>query len=55
MFMTQMSKYMNESKNEMGQDFKMNPMDSLNSKEMKKVMKGILSFEHFVNLNVKII
>ena len=46
---------MNERKSEMGQDLKMNPKDALNSKEMKKVMKGILSFEHFVNLNVRII
>ncbi len=55
MFMTKLSKYMNESKTEMGQDFKINPKEALNSKEMEKVMKGILSFEHFVNLNVKII
>ncbi len=46
---------MNESKTEIGQDLKMNPKEALNSKEMKKVMKGILSFENFVNLNVKII
>ncbi len=39
----------------MGKDLKMNPMETLNSKEMKKVMKEILSFEHFVNLNVRII
>ncbi len=46
---------MNESKSEMGQDLKMNPKEALNSKEMKKIMKGMLTFEHFVNLNVKII
>ena len=46
---------MNESKTEMGQDLKMNPKEALNSKEMKNVMEGILSFEHFVNLNVRII
>jgi hypothetical protein len=46
---------MNESKTEMGQDLNMNPKDALNSKEMIKVMKGMLSYEHFVNLNVNII
>ncbi len=46
---------MNERKSEMGQNLNMNPKEALNSKEMKKIMKGILSFEHFVNLNVKII
>ncbi len=33
----------------------MNPQDALNSKEMKKVMERMLSFDNFVNLNVKII
>ena len=46
---------MYESKTEMGQNLNMNPKDALNLKEMKKVMKGMLSYEHFVNLNVKII
>ncbi len=46
---------MNESKTEMGQDLNMNPKDAINSNEMKKIMKGMLSFENFVNLNVRII
>ncbi len=55
MFMNKLSKYMNENKTEMGQDLKMNPKEALNLNEMKKVMNGIFSFEHFVNLNVRII
>ncbi len=46
---------MNESKTEIGQYLNMNPKEALNSKEMKKVMKGMLTYEHFVNLNVRII
>ncbi len=46
---------MNESKIKMGQDLNINPKEALNQNEMKNVMKGMLSFENFVNLNVKII
>jgi hypothetical protein len=46
---------MSERKSEMGQDLKINPKEALNSNDMEKFMKEILSFEHFVNLNVRII
>jgi hypothetical protein len=46
---------MNERKTEMGQNLNMNPKEALNPKEMKTIMEGMLSFEHFVDLNVKII
>jgi len=33
----------------------MNPQEALNSNEMKKCMQSMLSYEHYFDLNVKII
>ena len=46
---------MNGKKSEIGQEKYMNPQEALNSKDMKKVLKSMLTFENYVNLNVKII
>ena len=53
--MNKLSKSMNENKSEIGKKEYLNPQEALNFKDMKKVMESMLSFEHFVNLNVKII
>jgi hypothetical protein len=55
MFMTQFSLDMSKSKTKMGKEWILNPQEDLNSEEMKKVLKEMLSFENFVNLNVQII
>ena len=46
---------MNKNKSEIGQEENINPKEAHNFKDMKKVMRSMLSFEHYVNLNVKII
>ena len=46
---------MNEKKSEIGKQETMNPEEAIDQKDMKKVLSSMLSFEHFINLNVKII
>ena len=46
---------MNEKKSEIGLEENMNPQEAIDQKDMKKVLISMLSFEHFVDLNVKII
>ena len=46
---------MNEKKTEIGKDELLNPQEAIDQKDMQKVLNSMLSFEHFVNLNVKII
>ena len=55
MFMNELSKYMNEKKSVIGKDETLNPQEAIDQKDMKKILKSMLSFENFVNLNVKII
>ena len=43
---------MNEKKTQIGKHQSMNPEETIDQKDMKKVLKSMLSFEHFVSLNV---
>ena len=53
--MNKLSKYMNEKKSEIGKEENLNPQEAIDQIDMQKVLSSMLSFEHFVNLNVKII
>ena len=46
---------MNENKSEIGKEETLNPQEAIDQKDMQKVLKSMLSFENFFNLNVKII
>ena len=46
---------MNEKKSGIGKEESLNPQEAIDQKDMKKILKSMLSFENFVNLNVKII
>ena len=46
---------MNEKKSEIGKQKFLNPQETLNSKDMKKVLRKLFSYEHFVDLNVKFV
>ena len=46
---------MNDKKSEIGKQENLNPQEAIDQKDMKKVLKSMLSLEHFIDLNVKII
>ena len=45
---------MNENKTEIGKEETLNPQEAIDQKDMKKVLKSMISFENFFNLNIKI-
>ena len=53
--MKKLSKYMNEKKTKIGKKKSLNPQKAIDQKDMEKILNSMLSFEHFVSLNVKII